>query len=154
MSNTTATKSTGTRRTAKPATNEPTREEYAAHDGVTIAAEAAPKGYLQSKAPSELHVDLAAYIEEQTGLVVSPKAVQAVLGLHPEYQRSDRNKARQAYRPRIAPAVPAQPEPQPEPKVARAPRKSKTAAQKAVETTARGDAQAARSRRTRKSTSA
>lgn len=116
MSNTTATKTTRTRRTvAKPAPVEVDTD-------ITTAADTAPKGYLQTKAPSELHVDLAAYIEEQTGLVVSPKAVQAVLGLHPEYQRSDRNKARQAYRPRIKDAAPvATPQPvQAQPKAATA----------------------------------
>lgn len=50
--------------------------------------------YLVEKAPSELHVDLAAYILEETGLApedVSPeKWCQLVVAMHATWQKTDR----------------------------------------------------------------
>lgn len=47
--------------------------------------------YLVDKAPTELHHDLAAYVEENSNLVdVDPKVVQAILSMHATWQKTDR----------------------------------------------------------------
>ncbi len=65
-------------------------------------AQAAPAAkdwtYLAEKAPSDLHVDMARWIFEETGVEISAKAAQVVAVLRMEYQRSDANKNREAYR--------------------------------------------------------
>lgn len=42
------------------------------------------------KEPSALHHDLAAFIEEETGIEADPKTVQAVLAMHGTWQKTDR----------------------------------------------------------------
>lgn len=54
--------------------------------------------YLAEKDPTDLHEDLAAWIEEITGIEADLKTVQAVCVLRMVYQRSDRNKKRSTYR--------------------------------------------------------
>ena len=50
--------------------------------------------YLVDKAPSELHVDLAAYVFEETGLnldeVPPAKAAQLIVAMHGTWQKTDR----------------------------------------------------------------
>lgn len=46
--------------------------------------------YLVDKAPSELHVDLAAYVFEETGVEVDPKVAQLILAMHGTWQKTDR----------------------------------------------------------------
>lgn len=55
--------------------------------------------YLAEKDPTALHEDMAAWIEEVTGIEADLKTVQAVCVLRMVYQRSDRNKKRADYRP-------------------------------------------------------
>lgn len=55
--------------------------------------------YLAEKEPTDLHYDMAAWIQEVTGIEMDVKSVQAVAVLRMVYQRSDRNKARSTYRP-------------------------------------------------------
>ncbi len=60
--------------------------------------------YLADKEPTDLHEDMADWIAEVTGLEVEDreafiKAVQLTAVLRHVYQRSDRNKARGAYKP-------------------------------------------------------
>lgn len=55
--------------------------------------------YLAEKDPTALHTDMAAWIEEVTGVEVDEKTVQLVSVLRGVYQRSDRNKKRADYRP-------------------------------------------------------
>lgn len=54
--------------------------------------------YLAEKDPTDLHEDMAAWIEEITGIEADLKTVQAVCVLRMVYQRSDRNKNRSTYR--------------------------------------------------------
>lgn len=54
--------------------------------------------YLAEKDPTDLHVDMAAWLEEVAGIKADLKTVQAVCVLRMVYQRSDRNKARGSYR--------------------------------------------------------
>jgi hypothetical protein len=53
--------------------------------------------YLQDKDPSDLHVTLAKLIEQRADIEITPKQVQAVLSMHPHFQRSKLNKARPGY---------------------------------------------------------
>lgn len=53
--------------------------------------------YLAEKDPSSLHVTLAKLIEQRADVEITPKQVQAVLAMHPLFQRSDHNKARPDY---------------------------------------------------------
>ncbi len=55
--------------------------------------------YLAEKAPTDLHEDFAVWLQEEIGMDIDLKTVQAVCVLRMVYQRSDRNKARGAYRP-------------------------------------------------------
>lgn len=53
--------------------------------------------YLQDKGPSDLHVTLAKVITQRTDIEITAQQVQAVLGIHPHFQRSKLNKARPTY---------------------------------------------------------
>jgi hypothetical protein len=53
--------------------------------------------YLADKDPSDLHVTLAKVIEQRTDIDITAKQVQAVLSIHPYFQRSKLNKARPGY---------------------------------------------------------
>lgn len=55
--------------------------------------------YIATKAPSDLHVALADFVEKQSGVEVSAKQAQAVWLLCREFQKSEANKSREAYRP-------------------------------------------------------
>lgn len=55
--------------------------------------------YLADKAPSELHEVLAAFASKESGVEITAKQVQVVLGIHPYFQKSKANKSRSEYKP-------------------------------------------------------
>lgn len=61
--------------------------------------------YLAEKPVSDLHETLSTYIQEVSGIELSPKQVQAVLSIHGTYQKSEANKNRAGYKARTAESI-------------------------------------------------
>lgn len=55
--------------------------------------------YIAEKDPSDLHVTLAKLIGQRADIEITAKQVQAVLSMHPHFQRSKHNKTRAGYVP-------------------------------------------------------
>lgn len=53
--------------------------------------------FLQGKDPSDLHIVFAQQITMRSDVEITPKQVQAVMAMHPSFQRSKTNKARPTY---------------------------------------------------------
>lgn len=62
-------------------------------------------GRLEDKDPSELHEVFAKLIGQRADVEITAKQVQAVLTMHPYFQKSKHNKARSSYRPLAEPIV-------------------------------------------------
>lgn len=55
--------------------------------------------YLLEKDPSELHETFAQWISAELGVEFDAKNVQVVLAMHHTFQKGERNKSRETYRP-------------------------------------------------------
>ena len=55
--------------------------------------------YLLDKDPSNLHETFASWISAELGVEFDSKHVQIVLAMHPTFQKGERNKSREDYRP-------------------------------------------------------
>jgi hypothetical protein len=55
--------------------------------------------YINEKPTTSLHETLAKLIEQRADVEITPKQVQAVLAMHPHFQRSNHNKTRAGYVP-------------------------------------------------------
>lgn len=53
---------------------------------------------LRTKAPTELHCDMAAWITMVSGVQITPKQAQVLANLRMDYQRSESNKIRDEYK--------------------------------------------------------
>lgn len=63
-----------------------------------VAAVVYPKAAVAAKAPSDLHKNMAKWLEETTGQVVDLKTVQLVCSLRMEFQASEANQSDLAIR--------------------------------------------------------
>ncbi|QSL67788.1 hypothetical protein [Nocardia phage P3.1] len=61
--------------------------------------------WYQEKAPSELHELHAALVSELTGVEVTAKQVQVILGMHGKIQASENNRKRAGYKPRTVDSI-------------------------------------------------
>lgn len=62
-------------------------------------------GFYATKAPSELHQLHAELVTKLTGVEVTPKQVQAILGMHGKIQASQANKKRAEYKARTTESI-------------------------------------------------
>ncbi len=70
-----------------------TPEVPAAPAPVAAPAKSFPKAAVAAKAPSDLHKNMAKWLEETTGAVVDLKTVQLVCSLRMEFQASEANQS-------------------------------------------------------------
>ena len=61
--------------------------------------------YYAEKAPSDLHELHAALVTQLTGVEVTPKQVQVILGMHGKIQASENNRKRAGYKPRTVDSI-------------------------------------------------